>query len=294
MELADTSVEYEKSYIVNKAHWQILLSFLNQAIINGELEVVKIRDVYFNNRVGFLRARSQDGRIELTRKTIDQKNPDKVIEETIRVTDALERRQYMVKLLKSGIFDSDDDKLKQLFKKASIPAIVDTVKSYFFESFYQALLSDRFRNLVPNRLDKNRIIIPLINAVLHLDLYEGRMLGLVKIDLELNENLTVEQEQEVFRNYESLLQGYDITRSEKRVYQNRRFIQKLLPYEMMFTNKAFFDMEQTKRLVIRHLGISKDDIPFITKIHNILKSPHLYQEVKRNQIQDIYTNNDLF
>jgi len=285
MEARGITHEHEKSYAIGvrgKVFQDILRPLINDALNNQELQVVQIKDLYFGNQS---RIRLQDDTFYITEKKVDSKKPAIIAEDTVNITKSSEvSRANFVDAVKEIIFKRDDLNFKKFLIKASLSLIVDAVKYYFIEKLLQALFSDKFAKFVPNSLDKMRVIIPLIDAELHIDFYDNRMKGFVKIDLELNENLTEEQEQAVFRNYESLLQGYDITRSEKRVYQNRRFIRGLLPYEMMFTNKNYFNIPHALRYINRQLGISKNDIPYIIEILNILKSPNMYNEIPSNLI----------
>jgi hypothetical protein len=285
MEARGITHEHEKSYAIGvrgKVFQDILRPLINDALNNQELQVVQIKDLYFGNQS---RIRLQDDTFYITEKKVDSKKPAIIAEDTVNITKSSEvSRANFVGAVKEIIFKRNDLNFKKFLIKASLSQIVDAVKYYFIEKLLQALFSDKFAKFVPNSLDKMRVIIPLTDAELHIDFYDNRMKGFVKIDLELSENLTEEREQEVFRNYKSLLQGYNITRSEKRVYQNRRFIRGLLPYEMMFTNKKYFNIPHALRYINRQLGISKNDIPYIIEILNILKSPNMYNEIPNNLI----------
>lgn len=166
--------------------------------------------------------------------------------------------------------------------------IINTIQEDAVYETSKEITSEEFAKYDQNLLKelvKTRLIIPLDCAKLHIDIYEGRMLGLVKLDLEVDSELSYDKINAIFEKYSHLLKkGYDFSQVERELYGSNVQINQSLPYQMVNTNLNYSQMNDYEKIK-KSLEIDEQkDLDYIHKVLRVLKNPKVQQKLKQKQL----------
>lgn len=306
-EPAISEPEYEQSFVIGRQEYEVaLVSYLREAVRTGNLEISEITDYYVDRNT---RIRLQDGNLYLTKKTTDKDDPNKIIEKSIEITRSIEFNKQFPRALLEQIFGGIIVKRHGILKTSII--LIKFLAVNALGLFENRALEKKYLPLVegPNNLKntkklvKKRLIIRLEDATLHIDVYEGRMEGMVKLDVEIDNTLDEDERKVVFTKYRKLFKGYYLSEIERRVYENDENIKDLLPYQMMFTELEFGKMSQFAEIseevnfqpTYKEVGTRKEikketHSEFIKKVLRLLNNQHIRKKIDDKRRQYLQNN----